>query len=443
MRPAGQSHECRARPGIGRPLGVVVLPVPSDTPTPPTRVPVAVWVLAACVFVLGTSEFVVAGLLPQIAADLSVSVPRAGLLISAFAVAMVLGAPAMAVLTLRLPRRTTLLTALGVFIVGNVLAALAASYDLLLVARVVTAVATGAFWAVAAVVTVSLAGERIRARALAVLVGGLTVSNIAGVPLGTFVGQRLGWQAAFWTVAVLAAVVVPAVLLVVPNPRAARVASPLRAEVGAFRSGRLWLALATTAAFQGGTIAMFSYVAPLLTGVTGLPAAALPVVLAAFGVGNMVGIHLGGRFADRYPWRTLLGGLTGAILVLVALASAAGNPYAAVPLLLAFGVLGFTLAAPLNARVFALAGPAPTLASAVNASAFNVGNTFGPWLGGLAISAGLGYVAPSWVGAGLLSGALVLGTLSRRLDRRYEPAATVPYAERAVAERPECLQGEA
>jgi MFS transporter, DHA1 family, chloramphenicol resistance protein len=417
--------------------------VPSDSSTGPIRVPLSVWVLAASTFVLGTSEFVVAGLLPQIAADLHVSVPHAGLLISAFAIAMVLGAPAMAVLTLRLPRRTTLLSALGVFAAGNVLAALAADYDLLLVARVVTAVATGAFWAVAAVLTVSLAGERIRARALAVLVGGLTVSNIVGVPLGTFVGQRLGWQAAFWTVAILAAAVSPVVLLLVPNPRTPRVASPVRAEAGAFRSGRLWLALATTAAFQGGTIAMFSYVAPLLTDVTGLPASALPVVLAAFGVGNMVGIHLGGRFADRYPWRTLLGGLVGTIVVLAALASAARDPYVAVPLLLLFGVLGFSLAAPLNARVFALAGPAPTLASAVNASAFNVGNTVGPWLGGIVIGVGLGYAAPSWVGAALLSGALALGTVSRRLDRRYEPVRAEPYADHEPVQRPECLQGDA
>lgn len=399
------------------------------------RVPLPVWILASSVFVLGTSEFVVAGLLPVIAGDLGVSVPRAGLLISAFAVAMVVGAPVMAVLTLRLPRRVTLLAMLGVFAAGNVLAALSADYGYLLVGRIVTAIATGGFWAVAAVVTVSLTPERVRARALAALVTGLTVSNIVGVPLGTFIGQQFGWRATFWAVAGLALLAVPTVVALVPNPARTATATRLGTEVRAFRSGRLWLALATTAVFQGGLIALFAYVAPLLTDVAELPAAAVPVVLAAFGVGNIVGINLGGRFADPYPWRTLFTGLAGSAGVLVLLASVPGGPIVTVALVLLLGVIGFSVAAPLNARVFALAGPAPTLASAVNASAFNVGNTVGPWLGGVVISAGLGYAAPAWVGATMLTGALGLGLLSRRLDRRVEPSPVEAYAPSV---RPEC-----
>lgn len=406
-----------------------------------SRVPLPVWVLAASIFVLGTSEFVVAGLLPVIAEDVGVTVPRAGLLISAFAVAMVVGAPLMAVGTLRLPRRTTLLGALAVFTAGNALAALASGYEFLLAARVVTAVATGGFWAVAAVVTVTTAGDAIRAKALATLVGGLTVSNIVGVPLGTFIGQHLGWRAAFWTIAILAALAVPAVLLFVPNSTSRRTGSPLRAELATFRQGRLWLALATTAAYQGGVVALFSYVVPLLTDVAGLPEVAVPALLAAFGVGNMLGIHLGGRFADAYHWRTFFIGVGGTAVVLAALSMFAGSPYLAIPLLLLMGVIAFTVAAPINARVFALAGPAPTLASAVNASAFNVGNTFGPWLGGLVITAGLGYAAPAWVGAVLMTAALGLGLLSRGIDRRYEPAPVEPYQEAPA--KPQCLRGEA
>lgn len=409
------------------------------TPATPTRVPLSVWVLAATIFVLGTSEFVVAGLLPVIADDLGVTVPRAGLLISGFAIAMVVGAPLLAVATLRLPRRVTLLAALAVFTAGNAFAALSPGYGSLLAGRVVTAVATGGFWAVAAVVTVTAAGDGMRARALAILVGGLTVSNIVGVPFGTFVGQQLGWRATFWVVAALAALAAPAVWFAVREPARPRQPARLRAETAAFRRGRLWLALGTTALYQSGVIALFSYVVPLLTDVAGLAKGAVPVVLVGFGLANLVGIQVGGRFADRYPWRTLLLGFVGTIVVLTAIAVTADLRHATTPLVLVLGVVAFSVAAPLNARVFALAGTAPTLASAVNASAFNVGNTLGPWLGGLVITVGLGYAAPAWVGALLLVGALALGLTSRQFDRRHEPAAVDPYQD--APGRP-CLQGE-
>ncbi|WP_433288680.1 Cmx/CmrA family chloramphenicol efflux MFS transporter [Pseudonocardia sp. CA-142604] len=387
-------------------------------PTQPARIPRVVPVLALSIFALGTSEFMIAGLLPQLASDLRVGIPEAGYLISAFAVGMIVGAPAMAVLTLRLPRRTTLLAALGVFVVGHVVSALAPQYGILLAARVVTAVATGAFWAVAAVVTVSVVVPQLRARSLAVLLGGLTVANVAGVPLGTLVGQQFGWRSAFWAVGALAAVSALGVMLSVP-PGTGRGAAPrVAAELAAFRHGRLWLALGTTALYQSAMIGAFSYVAPLLTEVAGIEERWVPAVLLGFGLGSLVGVVVGGRLADPYPWPTLFGGLASAGLLLGLVGVFAREPVVVAGLVVLLGAIAFIAGAPLNARVFALAGAAPTLASATNTSAFNVGNSLGPALGGLAIGAGWGFTAPAYLGVLLAAGAIVVALVSWRLDRR-------------------------
>jgi MFS transporter, DHA1 family, chloramphenicol resistance protein len=395
--------------------------VAAAAPGTTTRIPRVVPVLALSIFALGTSEFMIAGLLPELAADLRVGIPEAGYLISAFALGMIVGAPAMAVLTLRLPRRITLLAALAVFVVGHVVGALAQGYGVLLVARVITAVATGAFWAVAAVVTVSVVAPGLRAMALSVLLGGLTVANIAGVPLGTLVGQQFGWRSAFWAVAALATASAVGVLVTVPQ-RTAGVPRPrLAAEVAAFRHGRLWLALGTTALYQSAMIGAFSYIAPLLTDVTGLDERWVPAVLLGFGIGSLAGVVIGGRLADPYPWATLFGGLTAAAVLLGLVAVFARVPVAVVGLVVLLGAVAFIAGAPLNARVFALAGAAPTLASATNTSAFNVGNSVGPAVGGLAIAAGWGYTAPAYLGVLLAAGAIAVAAASWRLDRREAP----------------------
>lgn len=385
---------------------------------PRTPIPRVVAVLSACVFALGTSEFMIAGLLPEIASDLAVTIPQAGYLISAFAVGMIVGAPTMAVLTLRMPRRTTLVTALAVVAAGQVAGALAQDYTLMLTARIVTAVAMGAFWAVAAVVTVSSVGARDRARALSVLLAGLTVSNVAGIPLGTLVGQQFGWRASFWAVAALAALGVIGVLSSVRNRPATDAPPRLAAEFVAFRRGRLWVAFATTALYQAAVVGLISYVAPLLTEVTGLDAVWVPVVQLGFGLGSLVGVIIGGRVADAHPWSTLFGALAGVVALLILVGLFAPVPAVMVTLVVLLGAVAFVIAAPLNARVFALAGTAPTLASAANTSAFNVGNSVGPALGGLAIAAGLGYTAPAWLGVGLALGAVAFGLVSWSLDRR-------------------------
>jgi DHA1 family chloramphenicol resistance protein-like MFS transporter len=357
-----------------------------------------VYVISGTVFVLGTSEFGIAGLLPEISTELSVSLPRAGLLISVYAIAMVIGAPALTVLTLRMPRRATLLAALALFVAGQVLGALAAGYSVLLVARVVTAVATGTFWAVAAAVVVSLVDPANRARALSLQMGGLTVANVLGVPLGTLVGQQFGWRSTFWVIGAAAATATVGIAVAVAGSTHRRAAPvSLRVELEAFTSGRLWLTLGIIAVFQTAVIGCFSYLAPLISEVAELPTGWVPAALALFGIGSLIGVQLGGRLSDAHPRGTL------------------------------FWVAAFAGAAALNARVFTLGIAAPRLVGAVSASAFNVGATLGPWLGGLTISAGLGFRSPSAVGLALIAVATVLSLLSSTLDHR--PAS----AQQAVA----------
>ena len=385
-----------------------------------------VYVLAAGIFLLGTSEFMVAGLLPLVAVDLHVGVPRAGLLISAFAIGMVIGAPAMTALTVRLSPRTTLAAALGVFAAGHVVVALSSSFVVVVGARVVTAVATGAFWAVAAVVVTTAVGPAFSARALGVLVGGLTVANVAGVPLGALCGQALGWRAPFWGLAVLSLAALVAVVTLVPAPPRAAVAPRLAPQLAAFRSRRLWLVLLTAALAQAAVFAAFSYVSLLLTGAAGLPASAVPLVLVGFGIGAVGGSVVGGRLGDAHPSLTVALALAGTAAVLAALHTLSGSPVATVALIILLGLTGFTVAAPLTARVLKLAAAAPTLASAAATSAFNVGNTVGPWAGGRDLAAGAGPAGPAGVGAVLALAALVfwgvLAHASRRATATHDAA---------------------
>jgi MFS transporter, DHA1 family, chloramphenicol resistance protein len=380
--------------------------------------PFAVFVLGLSIFALGTSEFMIAGLLPSMAADLGVSVPDAGLLISAFAIGMVVGAPLLAVVTLRLPRRLTLVALLAIFAVGHVVAACAPGYFLLFVSRVVSALACAGFWAVAAVTAISLVPAGRHGRALAILAGGLTVATVAGVPAGTFLGQHAGWRSAFWAVAVAAVIALVGVVLFVPRTRQDAPLPRLRSELGVLRNGSVWLALGITAFTQAMTFCTFSYLAPLLTDTSGLPADWVPAVLGLFGVGGFAGITIGGRLADRAPLATLYGGVLAAIALFVVLAVGASSALVVIVASFALGVVGFIINPALNVRVYALAGSAPTLAGATNTSAFNVGNTVGPWLGGLVISADLGYRSIAWVSLGLGAVALAGVALAAIVQRR-------------------------
>nr|WP_243761187.1 Cmx/CmrA family chloramphenicol efflux MFS transporter [Streptomyces sp. YIM 98790] len=396
--------------------------------------PAAVLVLGGAVFALGTSEFMLSGLLPEVAEDLDVTIPTAGLLISAFAIGMVVGAPVLAAATHRLPRRATLIGLLIVFGLGHVVGALAPAYAVLFVCRVVSALACAGFWAVGAAVAVSLTAPELRARALAVMIGGLSVATIAGVPGGALLGQAFGWRSAFWAVALVTALGLAGVLALVPRtapPRGDHAGDRprIRAELRVYRDPQVWLAVSTIALFAAGTFCFFSYLAPLLTDVAGLDERWVPVTLVLYGAGALTGTVVGGRIADAHMFGTMYAGLGSASAVLVLVAVLAEARWAPVVLAGLLGVASFLCAPGLNARIFQVAGAtAPTLAGATATSAFNTGNTVGPWAGGMVISAGLGYTATAWLGSALVLAALAGAWLQSRAAGR---------ARRVVSARPE------
>ncbi|MGW5095964.1 Cmx/CmrA family chloramphenicol efflux MFS transporter [Streptomyces nodosus] len=380
--------------------------------------PLAVYVLGLSVFALGTSEFMLSGLLPPLAEDMGVSIPRAGLLISAFAIGMVVGAPLLAVATLRLPRRTTLVSLIALFGLGQVAGALAPSYGVLFASRVLSALACAGFWAVGAAVAVAMVSEGSRARALAVMIGGLSIANVLGVPAGAFLGEHLGWRSAFWAVAASSAVALVGVVTLIPRIPLPEEKPRLGREVLIYRDPQVWLAITTVMLAAGGVFCTFSYLAPLLTDVAGLDSGWVPTVLALFGIGALIGTTIGGRVADAHLFGVLLTGTGASTTVLVVLALLGHYATAAVLLSFLLGITSFYTAPALNARLFNVAGAAPTLAGATTTAAFNLGNTGGPWLGGTVIDAGLGFTSTAWAGAALTVTATGAAALSLRLQRR-------------------------
>ncbi|MFJ6780675.1 Cmx/CmrA family chloramphenicol efflux MFS transporter [Streptomyces yangpuensis] len=386
--------------------------------------PVAVHVLGLSVFALGTSEFMLSGLLPPIADDMGVSIPQAGLLISAFAIGMVIGAPLLAVATLRLPRRTTLIALISVFGLGQVAGALAPSYAFLFASRVVAALACAGFWAVGAAVAIAMVDKDQRARAMAVMIGGLSIANVLGVPAGAFLGEHLGWRSAFWSVAAASAVALVGILALIPRIPLPAEKPTLRRELRIYGDRQVWLAIGITALGAGGVFCAFSYLSPLLTDVAGLESAWVPWILGLFGIGALVGTTIGGRVADAHLFGVMIWGITASTVFLTALALLASAAVAAIALSFLLGVSAFFTAPALNARMFNVAGAAPTLAGATTTAAFNLGNTGGPWLGGTVIDAGLGFSATAWAGAAMTVTAIGLAVTALRLDRRTPPRAT-------------------
>ncbi|MFG1699286.1 Cmx/CmrA family chloramphenicol efflux MFS transporter [Nonomuraea sp. NPDC049309] len=392
--------------------------------------PLAVYILGLSIFAQGTSELMLAGLLPGMAADLGVSIPEAGLLISAFAIGMLVGAPVLGVATLRMPRRTVLLAFLAIFALSHVAGALTADYAVLFATRVIGAFVYAGFWAVAAATAIGLVPATSRVKAMSVLAGGLTVATIIGLAAGTLIGQHMGWRAAFWAVAGLSVLAAIGVLATIPGGRPEEDGAPsVATELRAIARPRVLLAYGVTALTTGGLLACFSYLSPLLTDVTGLDEAWVPVVLGLYGTGSLIGITLGGRIGDARPFPLLFTGVTGLVLTSAALWLSAGVAVLAIPLVFLLGAFGFSTNPALNARPFALAKGAPTLAAAFNVSAFNVGITAGPWAGGLAIDAGLGYASVAWVGAAIGVAALAAVALSAALERRGNPLRQSPEVE--------------
>ncbi|MFD5006125.1 Cmx/CmrA family chloramphenicol efflux MFS transporter [Streptomyces mutabilis] len=370
--------------------------------------PFALLLLGLAVFAQGTSEFMLSGLVPDIARDLQVTVPAAGALTSAFAVGMVVGAPLMAALGRRWSRRGALLGFLLVFLAVHVVGAVTDSFEVLLATRVVGALANAGFLAVALVTAAGLVPPHAKGRATATLLGGVTLACVVGVPAGALLGQVWGWRSAFWAVALLSVPAVVAVARSVPGGAADATPPLLVDELRALRSPRLLLALLVGALVNGATFCTFTYLAPLATEVGGLGDAWVPGVLALFGAGSFVGVNVGGRFADRSPTAVVTAGGAALGAGWCVLALAAGHPVLLLGLVCLLGALSFGVGSTLISQVLYAAPDAPTLAGGFATAAFNVGAALGPWAGGLAIGAGYGYRSPAWISAGLVVCALAL-----------------------------------
>ncbi|MEU4606596.1 MFS transporter [Kribbella sp. NPDC023972] len=389
-------------------------------PNPGTKRPVALLALAIGAFGIGTTEFVIMGLLPEVATDFGVSIPSAGLLISGYALGVVVGAPLLTAIGSKVSRKTVLVALMGVFIAGNLLSAIAPTYDVLMTGRIVAALSHGAFFGVGSVVAASLVPKAKEASAIALMFTGLTVANVFGVPGGTALGQQLGWRSTFWAVTALGVFGLLGIIFLVPRQNSSE-GPGLRSELAVFKSLQVWLALAMTALGFAGVFASFTYIAPMMTEVAGFSAGAVTWLLVLFGGGLVIGNLLGGRAADRCLMPSLYVILALLAVVLAAFVFTAHGRVSSAVTIAVFGAAGFATVAPLQKRVMDKAMGAPALASAANIAAFNLGNAVGAYLGGLTIEHGLGYTAPNWVGAALAASGLTVAVISGLLDRRRTP----------------------
>lgn len=382
--------------------------------------PIALLALAIAAFGIGTTEFVMMGLLPDVASNLHVSLPDASGYISLYALGVVIGAPLLTAAGMRVRRKTMLVSMMALFTVGNLASALAPTHETLLAARFIAGLPHGTFFGVGAVVAASLVARDKRAQAISMMFIGLTVANIVGVPLGTLLGQAMGWRSTFGVVAIIGVLALVAVAALVPQqPKPTEVS--LRGELVAFKRPQVWLAFAVVVFGFAATFSFYSYIKPLLTDVTGFSPTMATALLALFGVGMTTGTVIGGRLADRAPMRTLctfLGllavALTGFLVTSQSMVLAAINVFLV-------GLTGFAAIPSIQARILDKAKEAPALGSASIQSTFNIANSLGAYLGGAVIGAGFGLTAPSWVGALLALAGLGFAGLSAWLDR--EPAA--------------------
>ncbi|MEV0081481.1 MFS transporter [Saccharopolyspora sp. NPDC050642] len=389
--------------------------------------PIALLALAIGAFGIGTTEFVMMGVLPQAAADLGVSIPTAGNLITGYALGVVIGAPALTILGARLPRKAMLVGTMSLFTVGNLLFALSPSAEIGTAFRFLAGLPHGAFFGAGAVVATSLAGPGNRAKAVSMMFMGLTLANVVGVPLGTLLGQQFGWRATFAVVAAIGLVAVAAIVRLVPaQGRPAPSEASVRGQLAAFRLPQVWLALAIVTFGLGGTFACLSYLTPILTDVSGYSPTGVTGLLVLAGLGMTLGNFLGGRVADKALMPGLYAVLIGLAVVLGAFTITSGDKLAAAVTVFVIGALGFMVAPIMQAVVMDKAGGAPALVSAALQSAFNVANSIGAYAGGLAIAHGLGLLSPNLVGSALSVIGLALAAFSGTLERNSERAAVTP-----------------
>lgn len=384
-----------------------------------SRMPAGLAALALGGFGIGLTEFVILGLLPEVAADFRVTIPQAGYLVSGYALSVAVGGVLVTAGTAHLRPKRVLVGLMVLFVIGNLLSAIAETYSAMMVGRVVAALCHGAFFGIGSVLAASLVPPQRKAQAISIMFLGLTLANVLGVPLGTLLGQGLGWRSTFWTITAIGVVALLGLLAFIPDRTAdARPPGQLRRELAAFRDSQVWLSILVTVFGFGAMFGAFTYIAPILTQVTGLPDGAIPWMLVLFGVGLFAGNLAGGRAADRDLDRTLLTLLGSLTVVLVGFALVVGNPWAAGIALFLLGAVGFASVPGMQMRVLEFASAAPTLASGVNISAFNTGNAIGAWLGGVTIAAGYGYRSPIVVGAALAVVALAVMALAAASHRR-------------------------
>ena len=387
-----------------------------------TRMPLALFALTIAAYAIGTTEFVIVGLLPTVAADLHITLPLAGLIVSVYALGVTFGAPILTALTGRMARKPLLMSLMALFVVGNTAAALSPSYETLRVARVLSAFAHGVFFSVGATIAADLVPADRRASAIAMMFMGLTVAIVTGVPLGTFIGQSLGWRATFWAVAGLGVIAFIAIAALLPSNLARPAPARLMDQVRVLGSGRLLIVYGMTALGYGGTFVAFTYLASILEHVTGFAASSVSLILVLYGLAIAVGNLAGGRIADRDPVRALTFLFLAQAGVLALFSFTALSPWLTLPTLALLGFLSFANVPGLQIYVVELAKKyrpgAVDVASALNIAAFNLGIAIGAWVGGLVVASPLGLGATPWVGAILVAGALGLTIWSGALDRR-------------------------
>ncbi|WP_353114800.1 MFS transporter [Microbacterium sp.] len=388
--------------------------------------PLGLLALSIGAFGIGLTEFVIMGLLPEVATDFGVAESTAGWLISGYALAVVVGALGITAATTRLPRKPVLLGLMVLFILGNALTAVAPSYGAAMAGRILAALCHGAFFGIGSVVATGLVAPEKKARAIAIMFTGLTTANVLGVPFGTFLGQQLGWRSTFWAISIIGVIAFLGVVALVPTGRDAEAKVSLRRELGAFRSGQVWLSLVVTVLGFGGMFGAFTYIAYTLTGVSGFAASAVPWLLVLFGAGLVVGNWAGGRLADRSIDGTTVAFIAALAVVLALFGLLAGSQIATAIILPLMGGFGFGTVPGLQSRIMHYAGGAPTLASGANIAAFNVGNALGAWAGGVGIAAGLGYTAPIWIGLVLTAAALIVMVIAALRARAARNAASEP-----------------
>ncbi|MEU5795083.1 MFS transporter [Streptomyces sp. NPDC047813] len=390
--------------------------------------PLALLALAVGAFGIGTTEFVMMGLLPDVASDLHISIPSAGHLVSAYALGVVIGAPLLAAVTARMSRRTVLIALMVLFVVGNALSAFAPGNGSLLAARFLSGLPHGAFFGVGAVVATGMVPPERKARSVSLMFLGLTVANIAGVPAATLMGQHLGWRATFLGVGAIGLAAIAALALLIPHDHTHASSTGLAGELAALRSLPVWLALGTTVAGFGALFAAYSYVTPMLTDAAGYAETSVTLLLALFGVGATAGNLLGGRLADHSLRGTLFGGLISLAVVLALFPLLMRAEWSAALAVMLLGMAAFVTGSPLQLMVMEKATAAPSLASSANQAAFNLANAGGAWVGGIALAAGYGTTSPALAGAALAVLGVGVAFAAYTVDRRR----TVPSTGRVV-----------